>query len=120
VGKTQKLVEKSRSSLIAIRLLMILVLSELLNVFYQNYDLYVGKEQELPASVLVAEAKREVDYDNADSYKGIVFDEETLGKLTKLFPEEEIRTEYDAVKVVEKYGDEMISELKKRMNQTDE
>lgn len=85
------------------------------NVFYQNYDLFVKKEHEIPARLLVAEAKHEVDYDNPDWYKRIIFDEQALSKLTELFPEEEIQTDYDAVKVVEKYGDEMISELKKRL-----
>lgn len=86
------------------------------NVFYQNYDLYVKKEQYLPAYLLVNRAKAEVDYDNSRWYKGIIFDEQALGKLTELFPEEDIQTDNDAVKVVEKYGDEMIPELKKRLN----
>ena len=85
------------------------------NVFYQNYDLYVRKGQELPARLLVAEAKREADYDNPEWYKGIIFDEQALSKLTELFPEENIRTDYDAAKIVEKCGDGMISELQKRM-----
>jgi hypothetical protein len=86
------------------------------NVFYQNYDLYVKKEHELPARLLVAKAKQEADYDNPEWRKGIIFDEQALNKLNELFPEEGIQTDYDAVKVVEKYGGEMISELKKRMN----
>jgi hypothetical protein len=91
------------------------------NVFYQNYDLYVKKEHELPARLLVAKAKQEADYDNPEWRKGIIFDEHALNKLTELFPEEGIQTDYDAVRVVEKYGDEMVSELKKRMHdRTDE
>jgi hypothetical protein len=86
------------------------------NVFYENYDLYVKKDNELAGRLLVAKAKQEVGYDNPEWYKGIIFDEQALGKLGELFPEEGIRTDYDAVKVVEKYGDEMISELKKRLN----
>jgi len=34
------------------------------NVFYQNYDLYVKKDQELVGRLLVAKAKAEVDYNN--------------------------------------------------------
>ena len=34
------------------------------NVFYQNYDLYVKKDQALIAKLLVEKAKAEVDYDN--------------------------------------------------------
>lgn len=85
------------------------------NVFYQNYDLYVMKKDYLPALLLVQQAKTECDYDNPKHYQNIVFDDEALRTLTKLFPDEEIQTDYDAVKVVEKYGDEMISELKKRL-----
>jgi hypothetical protein len=86
------------------------------NVFCQNYDLYVKKENYLPALLLVQQAKQECDYDNPKHYQNIVFDDEALGTLSKLFPEEKISTDYDAVKVVEKYGAEMISELKKRLN----
>jgi hypothetical protein len=86
------------------------------NVFCQNYDLYVRKESYLPALLLVQQAKRECGYDNPKHYQNIVFDDEALGTLDKLFPEEGIRTDYDAMKVVEKYGDEMVSELKKRLN----
>jgi hypothetical protein len=85
------------------------------NVFFQNYDLYVRKESYLPALLLVEQAKRECDYDNPKHYQNIVFDDEALGTLAKLFPEEKISTDYDAVKVVEKYGDDMIPELKRRL-----
>jgi len=87
------------------------------NVFFQNYDLYVKKEQYLPAYLLVNKAKSEVDYENPKWYRGIVFDEDALSKLGQLFPEENIRTDSDAVKVVERYGDEMISELKRRLSE---
>jgi hypothetical protein len=85
------------------------------NVFYQNYDLYVKKDQELLGRLIVEKAKAEVDYDNPKWYRNIIFDEQALSKLAELFPEEKIETDYDAMKVVEKYGDEMISELQKRL-----
>jgi hypothetical protein len=44
------------------------------NIFYQNYDLYVKRDQELPARLLIAKAKSEVDYDDPKWYRGIVFD----------------------------------------------
>jgi len=34
------------------------------NLFYQNYDLYVKKDQALIAKLLVEKTKAEVDYDN--------------------------------------------------------
>jgi hypothetical protein len=84
------------------------------NVFYQNYDLYVRKDQALLASLLVAKAKSEVDYDNPKWYRNIVFDEFALKKLTELFPEREIKTDYDAVKLVEELGDNTFNELRKK------
>jgi hypothetical protein len=85
------------------------------NVFFQNYDLYVKKDQELAGRLLVAKAKAEVDYENPKWYRNIVFDEQSLNKLTELFPEEKIETYHDALKLAEKYGDEMIPELQKRL-----
>jgi hypothetical protein len=85
------------------------------NVFYQSYDLYVKKDQELVGRLLVAKAKAEVDYENPKWYRNIIFDDQALNKLTELFPEEKIVTDYDAMKIAEKYGDEMIPELQKRL-----
>jgi hypothetical protein len=85
------------------------------NVFYQNYDLYVKKEQGLLGLFLVAKAKAEVDYNNPKWYRNIVFDEETLGRLAQLFPEQEIKTDYDAAKLVEKLGDNIVTKLSERM-----
>lgn len=39
------------------------------NVFYQNYDLYVKKDQ---AGLLIAKAKSNVDYENPKWYRNIV------------------------------------------------
>ncbi|MGQ9469911.1 MAG: hypothetical protein ACUVTD_08885 [Nitrososphaerales archaeon] len=86
------------------------------NVFYQNYDLYVKKDQALLARLLVAKAKSEVDYNNPKWYRNIVFDETALNKLNELFPEREIKTDYDAVKLVEELGDNALDELQRRMN----
>ncbi len=93
------------------------VFSRSSNVFYQNYDLYVTKEHKLPAKLLVAKAKEEVNYDNPRWYRNIIFDEDTLGKLSKLFPEDRVESDVDALKIVGKYGDSMISELQKRIGQ---
>jgi len=87
------------------------------NLFYQNYDLYVKKEQELLGSLLVAKAKSEVDYENPKWYKNILFDEASLKKLTELFPEREIKTDYDAVKLVEELGGNISNELQKRLKE---
>jgi len=85
------------------------------NIFYQNYDLYVKKDQVLLAGLLVAKAKSEVDYDNPKWYRNIVFDESSLKKLADLFPERQIKTDYDAVKLIEELGDEALTELQKRL-----
>lgn len=85
------------------------------NVFYQNYDLYVKKDQALLAGLLVAKAKSEVDYDNPKWYRNIVFDESALNKLTELFPEREIKTDHDAVQLVIELGDNTLTELQKRL-----
>ncbi len=87
------------------------------NVFYQNYDLYVKRDQSLLASLLVEKAKQEVDYRNPSWYKGIVFEEKALNRLSELFPEEKIETDHDAVKMVAKYGDRMFGELQKRIGE---
>jgi hypothetical protein len=85
------------------------------NVFYQNYDLYVKKDQVLLAELLVSKAKSEVDYDNPKWYKNITFDDSTLNKIAELFPERKIKTDYDAFKLVEELGDNALTELQKRL-----
>jgi len=85
------------------------------NVFYNNYDLYVKKEHELLGKLLVAKAKTEVDYSNPKWYRNIVFDEDALNKLSKLFPERRIKTDYDATKLIEELGDNAVSELQSRL-----
>jgi len=90
------------------------------NVFYQNYDLYVKREQYLPAYLLVNKAKAEVDYENPRWYRGIVFDESSLAKLAELFPERKIQTDHDAVGLVEEYGEDAVSEIQRRMRQSNE
>jgi hypothetical protein len=87
------------------------------NVFYKNYDLYVKKEQALIASLLVEKAKAEVDYNNPKWYKNIIFDEEALNKLAEAFPERQIKTDYDAAKLIEELGDDAINELQKRLKE---
>jgi hypothetical protein len=84
------------------------------NIFYQNYDLYVKKDQALIIHLLVPKAKQEVDYENPKWYRNIVFDETALKTLAELFPEREIKTDYDAVKLVEELGDNALNELQKR------
>lgn len=85
------------------------------NVFYQNYDLYVKKDQVLLAGLLVTKAKAEVDYDNSKWHRNIVFDNEALTKLAELFPEKNIQTDNDAVELVKELGDNALTELQKRM-----
>lgn len=85
------------------------------NVFYQNYELYVKKDKELIARLVVAKAKAEVDYNNPKWYRNIIFDSNALAKLAKLFPERSIKTDHDAVRLVEELGDETLTELQKRL-----
>jgi len=59
--------------------------------------------------------KAEVDYNNPKWYKNIIFDEEALNKLAELFPERQIKTDYDAAKLIEELGDDAINELRKRL-----
>ncbi|MCJ7425221.1 hypothetical protein MUP01_13280 [Candidatus Bathyarchaeota archaeon] len=85
------------------------------NVFFQNYDLFVRKEQVLLGSLLVARAKAEVDYNNPKWYKNIVFDEDALNKIVELFPERQIKTDQDATRLIEELGDNALTELQNRM-----
>jgi len=88
------------------------------NVFYQNYDLYVRKDQALLAGLLVAKAKEEVDYNNPKWYRNIIFDESSLKKLAELFPEYQIKTDYDAAKLAEELGNRTLAELERRLKET--
>lgn len=89
------------------------------NVFYQNYDLYVKRDQILLAGLLVAKAKSDIDYDNPKWYRNVVFDETALNKLAELFPERQIKTDHDAVKLVKELGDNALNELQKRMKENE-
>lgn len=85
------------------------------NVFFQNYDLYVKRDKILPAALLVAKAKSDLDYSNPKWYRNIVFDESSLKRLADLFPEHQIETDHDAVELVEELGDKALSELQTRL-----
>jgi len=85
------------------------------NVFYNNYDLYVRKDQALLAGLLVAKAKSEVDYNNPKWYRNIVFDEDSLNKLAQLFPERQIKTDRDAIKLIQELGEGALRELQRRL-----
>ena len=84
------------------------------NVFYQNYALFVQKDQVLLASLLAQKAKHEVSYNDPKWYNNIIFDEESLNFLSKLFPEKSIKTENVAMKPVQAYGDDLLIELQKK------
>jgi len=86
-------------------------------VFYQNYDLYVKKDQALPASLLVYKAKQEVDYYNPQWYRNIIFDEGTLSKLAQLFPEKSIQKDQDAFNLIAEMGDDILPEIQRRMKE---
>jgi len=86
------------------------------NVFCQNYDLYLKGEDAFLAVILVEKVKAEVDYNNPKWYRNIIFSEDVLNLLTQLFPERRIETDYDAVKLIEELGDDVLNELKKRLN----
>jgi hypothetical protein len=85
------------------------------NVFYSNDDLFVKKEEVIVATLLVQRAKREVQYDDPKWYRNIVFDEESLKKLSELFPEREVKTDGDALKLVRRYKGEILNEIQRRM-----
>ncbi|MGB9693910.1 MAG: hypothetical protein ACPLYF_03615 [Fervidobacterium sp.] len=87
------------------------------NVFYQSYDLFVKKDQALLARLLVEKAKAEVDYNNPKWYRNIIFDEEALSKLAEAFPERNIKTDYDAAKLIEELGDKVLNELQRRLKE---
>jgi hypothetical protein len=91
------------------------VFSRTSNVFCQNFYLFAKKSQAIHASVLVGLAKKKVDYDDPKWGRGILFDEAALDRLSALFPEESIKTDADAVKLVEKHGEKLIPELTSRL-----
>ena len=72
-------------------------------------------DQVLLAGLLAAKAKSEADYDNPKWYRNIIFDEDFLNKLSQLFPKRRIKTDYDATKLIEEFGDNALIELQKRM-----
>jgi len=82
------------------------------NVFFQNYDLFVRKDQALLGRLMVAKVKGDVDYDNPKWYRNILFDEESLSKLNQLFPERELKVDADVIKLVKDYGDSLVDRLK--------
>ena len=85
------------------------------NIFYHNYELYVRKDQVPLARLLIVKAKNEVDYDDPKWYRNIIFDDKVLKMLFELFPEREIKTDYDAFKLVNEFGENFLAELHKRM-----
>lgn len=85
------------------------------NVFYQNYDLFVRKDQEAIARDLIAKAKAEVDYNNPKWYRNIIFEDKTLKKISKLFPERKIETDHDAAKLIEEMGEKALKEMQERL-----
>jgi len=92
------------------------VFSRTSNVFCQNYDLYVKRNQFLLAHFLVEKVKEEVDYNNPKWYRKIVFSEEALNLLKELFPERKIETDYDALKLLEDLVNDAFAKLTKGSN----
>ena len=87
------------------------------NVFYTNFELFVRRDQIFLAHLLLTKVKREVGYDDPKWYRNIIFDQDALKTLTKLFPERKIKRDSDAVKIVETYGDEIVNEIQRRMQE---
>ena len=83
------------------------------NVFYQNYDLYVRKDQKNMADLLVAKAKSEVDYDNPKWYRNIIFNELTFKKLVELIPEFKIETDYNLLEIMKKSWNSLLEKTSK-------
>ena len=75
------------------------------------------KEQGLLGRLLVVKAKAEVDYNNPEWYRNVVFDEVSLKLLEELFPERQIKTDYDAVNLVKELGDNALMELQARLKE---
>ena len=88
-------------------------------VAYWNDELSVGilerNKHFIGVACLVAKAKSEVDYNNPKWYRNIVFDEDALSKLAELFPERQIKTDYDAAKLIQELGDKALTELQSRL-----
>ena len=74
-------------------------------------------QQEFLSRLLVAKAKSEVDYNEPKWYRNIVFDEDALNKLSQLFPERRIKTDYDATKLIKELGDKALTELQTRLKE---
>ncbi len=89
------------------------------NVFFQNYEIFVKKGQIPLSYLLIMKAKKEVDYDNPKWYSGIIFDEESLDLLRKLFPEKKIETDYDAARLLEEHKGEILYQLDRRIKEND-
>ncbi len=86
------------------------------NVFYTNFELFVRRDQIFLAHLMVMKVKQEIGYDDPKWYRNIIFDEDALKTLTKLFPERRIKCDSDALKVVETYGDGIVDEIQRRMH----
>ena len=65
--------------------------------------------------MLIAKVKNEVDYDNPKWYRNVIFDDKVLKMLFELFPEREIKTDYDAFKLVNEFDENFLAELHNRM-----
>jgi hypothetical protein len=89
------------------------------NVFYQNYDLFVRKDQIIYGSLLTFRAKEEVDYDNPRWYRNILFDEATLDKISEMFPERKIRTDQDVLRMIEEDAEGLMSRMKTMLEEGD-
>lgn len=89
------------------------------NVFYQNYDLFVRKDQIVYGSLLTFKAKEEVDYDNPRWYRNILFDEATLDKISEMFPERKIRTDQDVLRMIEEDAEGLMSRMKTMLEEGD-
>jgi hypothetical protein len=85
------------------------------NPYVHDYHVFVENDQVPLGKDLVQKAKEVVDYDNPKWYRNILFSEDQFNLLAELFPEREIRTDYDAAKVVDEYGENITSEIDRRM-----
>lgn len=78
------------------------------HVFVENGQVPLGRD-------VVKAAKEAVNYDNPKWHRNILFSEDQFNLLAELFPERGIRTDYDAAKIMDEYGGDVVSEIERRI-----
>jgi len=80
-----------------------------------DYHVFVENGQALLGKDIVKAAKEAVGYDNPKWHRNILFSEDQFNLLAELFPERGIRTDYDAAKIMDEYGGDVVFEIERRV-----